>query len=224
MRYCAATVFTPVFATLLFSSFSNMQLNASQWEVGRVLCGAGATGEGMGFAVEIYFDEKTEQSLRSLRKTLSDAGIRPVLDEIGDRPHISLAIFSQVDVDVLMEEMEKFSAETSSMPITLSAIGAFATADAVLFLTPAITQELMDVHWDFHQMLGDLKMHPHAYYQPDRWVPHSTIAQNVQEEMVGKGFDVLRKSFKPITGKLVEMGLVRFRPVENLGVYPLSNS
>jgi hypothetical protein len=169
----------------------------------------------------MYFDEKTQKTLRDLRKTLTDAGIRPVLDEIGDRPHISLAVFSQVDVDELAEELEKFAAETKAMPITLSAVGGFATADAVLFLTPAITQDLMDVHWDFHQMLGELKMYPHAYYQPDRWVPHSTVAQNVQEEMVGKGFDVLRKSFKPISGKLVEMGLVRFRPVESLGVYQL---
>jgi 2'-5' RNA ligase len=178
----------------------------------------------MGFAVEMYFDEKTEKALRDLRKVLSEAGVRPVLDEIGDRPHISLAVFSQVEVDELLEEMEKFAAETQPMSITLSAIGAFATAEAVLFLTPAITQELMDVHWDFHQLLGDLKMHPHAYYQPDRWVPHSTVAQNVEEGMVGKGFDVLRKSFKPISGKLVEMGLVRFRPVESLGVYPLSRA
>lgn len=178
----------------------------------------------MGFAVEMYFDERTEKALRDLRKILTDAGIRPLLDEIGDRPHISLAVFSQVDVDVLLEELSAFSKETRPLPITLSAIGAFATAEAVLFLTPAITQDLMDVHWDFHQMLGDLKMHPHAYYQPDRWVPHSTIAQNVQEEMVGSAFDVLRKSFKPISGKLVEMGLVRFRPVENLGVFQLSKA
>jgi len=176
----------------------------------------------MGFAVEMYFDEKTEKSLRELRKVLADAGVRPVLDEMGDRPHISLAVFSQVDVEELLEEVEKFADETKALPITLSAIGAFATADAVLFLTPAITQDLMDVHWDFHQMLGDLKMYPHAYYQPDRWVPHSTIAQNVQEEMVGKAFDTLRKSFKPISGKLVEMGLVRFRPVENLANFKLS--
>ncbi|HEV8290701.1 MAG TPA: 2'-5' RNA ligase family protein, partial [Tepidisphaeraceae bacterium] len=213
-----------VFATLLFTSFSTIPLGASQCEAARVICGPGATGERMGFAVEMYFDEKTEKTLRDLRKTLTEAGIRPVLDEMGDRPHISLAVFSQVDVDVLLEELEKFAGETRAMPMTLSAIGAFATAEAVLFLTPAITQELLDVHWDFHQMLGDLKMHPHAYYQPDRWVPHSTIAQNVEEGMVGKAFDVLRKSFKPISGKLVEMGLVRFRPVESLGCYQLSRA
>ena len=225
MRYCAATVFTPVFATLLFTSFSNMQLTASQqWEAARVICGDGATGERMGFAVEMYFDEKTEKSLRDLRKILTDAGVKPVLDEIGDRPHISLAVFSQVDVDVLLEEVEGFAKETRPLPLTLGAIGAFATADAVLFLTPAITQDLMDVHWDFHQLLGDLKMHPHAYYQPDRWVPHSTVAQNVEEGMVGKAFDVMRKSFKPISGKLVEMGLVRFRPVESIGVCPLAGA
>ena len=200
-----------------------MPLNASQWESTRVLSAAGTMGADMGFAVELYFDQKTEKALRDLRKVLADAGVKPVLDEIGDRPHISLAVFSQIDVDALLEETEKFAQDTRPLPITLSAIGAFASAEAVLFLNPAITQDLMDVHWDFHQMLGDLKMHPHAYYQPDRWVPHSTIAQNVQQERVGKAFDVLRGSFKPISGQLVEMGLVRFRPVESIGVFPLAN-
>ena len=122
MRYCAATVFTPVFATLLFTSFSTIPLSASQCEAARVMCGPGATGERMGFAVEMYFDEKTEKALRDLRKVLSDAGVRPVLDEMGDRPHISLAVFSQVDVNVLLEELEGFAAETRPLPITLSAI------------------------------------------------------------------------------------------------------
>jgi hypothetical protein len=45
----------------------------------------------------------------------------------------------------------------------------------------------------------------------------------VEEGMVGKAFDTLRKSFKPISGKLVEIGLVRFRPVENIGVYSLAD-
>ena len=70
MRYCAATVFTPVFATLLFTSFSTIPLSASQCEAARVICGPGATGERMGFAVEMYFDEKTEKALRDLRKVL----------------------------------------------------------------------------------------------------------------------------------------------------------
>src|SRR5258707_15574899 len=125
MRYCAATFFAPVFATLLFSSFSTIPLSASQCEATRVTCGPGATGERMGFAVEMYFDEKTGKSLRDLRKILTDTGVRPVLDEMGDRPHISLAVFSQVDVEELLEEVEKFAAETKAMPITLSAIGAF---------------------------------------------------------------------------------------------------
>src|SRR3954465_1410669 len=106
----------------------------------------------MGFAVELYFDPATERILRDLRSALTAAGIKPVLDEIGDRPHISLAVFSQIDPDELLPELEDFAGEMNVMPITLSAIGSFPTAEAVLFLAPAITQELMDVHWDLHQM------------------------------------------------------------------------
>jgi hypothetical protein len=175
----------------------------------------------MGFAIELYFDPQTERTLLDLRKTLTAAGVKPVLDEIGDRPHISLAVLSQVDPDELLQELKDFAADLDVMPITLSAIGSFPTADAVLFLAPAITQELMDVHWDLHQLIADLKLHPHAYYMPDRWVPHSTVAQNIQTELVPTAFDLCRKSFKPINAKLIEIGLVRFRPVVALGEFPL---
>src|SRR4051812_24333924 len=175
----------------------------------------------MGFAVELYFDPATERILRDLRSALTAAGVRPVLDEIGDRPHISLAVFSQIDPDQLLPGLENFARDLDPMPLTLSAVGSFPTAEAVLFLAPAITQELMDVHWDFHQMIAGLKLHPHAYYLPDRWVPHCTIAQNIQPELVPTAFDLARKSFKPISGKLTEIGLVRFRPVVSLGSHQL---
>ena len=81
----------------------------------------------------------------------------------------------------------------------------------------------MDVHWDLHQMIADLELHPHAYYLPDRWVPHCTIAQNIQPELVPTAFDVARKSFKPIGAKITEIGLVRFRPVVSLGKYQLAS-
>jgi hypothetical protein len=175
----------------------------------------------MGFAVELYFDPQTEKLLRGLRQTLADAGIKPILDEIGDRPHISLAVFSQLFPDEFLPELEGFAADSAPLKIILSAIASFPTADAVLFLAPAVTQELMDIHWDFHELVKQMKLHPHAYYLPDRWVPHSTVAQNIEPHLVSKAFDICRQSFKPIAGQLVEIGLVRFRPVQSLGLFPL---
>lgn len=175
----------------------------------------------MGFAVEMYFDERTEMALRDLRGVLTAAGVKPVLDEMGDRPHISLAVFSQIDPDDMLEELEEFAGRVEQMGITLSAIGAFATAEAVLFLTPAMSRELLEVHGEFHEMLAEMKWHAHAYYLPEKWVPHCTMAQNVEGEKMGMAFEVLRKAFRPISGKIVEMGLVRFRPVVSLGKFLL---
>src|SRR5437870_13353459 len=119
MRYCAATVFTPIFATLLFTSFTTIPLGASQCDATRVICGPGATGDRMGFAVEMYFDEKSEKALRDLRKVLSEAGVRAVLDEMGARPHISLAVLSQIEPDGLLGERDDFAAETKALPVTV---------------------------------------------------------------------------------------------------------
>ena len=38
----------------------------------------------MGYAVELYFDRQTEQSVRTIRRALAEAGIPPVLEDAGE--------------------------------------------------------------------------------------------------------------------------------------------
>jgi hypothetical protein len=50
--------------------------------------------EHMGVAVERYFDSGSEQLVHQLQARLTSHGIPPTLEQLGFRPHISLAAFA----------------------------------------------------------------------------------------------------------------------------------
>jgi hypothetical protein len=49
------------------------------------------------YAVEFDFDPAAEAAVGQIRATLTRIGIPPILDEIGERQHISLAVFRDID-------------------------------------------------------------------------------------------------------------------------------
>lgn len=65
----------------------------------------------MGYAVELYFDSQTEKGVWDLRHTLVEQGISSTLGDLGDRPHISLAVFPDVDCDGLIVLTKDYAGE-----------------------------------------------------------------------------------------------------------------
>lgn len=175
----------------------------------------------LGYSVELYFDPATEKTLLALRAELVKHGIRPVLDEIQDRPHISLAVFPDLDPQAFVRHLRAFAAVTAAFPVTLGAVGSFPTADGVLFLAPAVSPALVETHANFHAIISGLNLNPFEYYLPDNWVPHCTIALDMEPEILSKAFKEARRAFRATTGRVQEIGLVCFRPVQNLHTFPL---
>lgn len=51
----------------------------------------------MGYAVEMFFDEDSENRIRQFFKLLYDLGLAKTMYELESRPHISLAVYSEID-------------------------------------------------------------------------------------------------------------------------------
>ena len=172
----------------------------------------------MGFAVEMYFDRRMEDALRSLRTIFTQNGVRPVLDELGNGPHISLAVFSQLTLDSFEPHLEEFARSQSPFSVCLKGVASF---PGVVFLGPEKTAALMRIHSDFHALLRKLNIRTNDYYLPGNWVPHCTMAQDLEEQAMEKAMVAIRKNFEPITGEICEIGLVEFRPVVSLKTFML---
>ena len=126
----------------------------------------------MGHAVLLYFDDQTEQSILNLRHALMEQGISSMLDKAGDRPHISLAGFSNVDCDILISLVHEFANGVQPFNVQFSAIGAFPTDENVLFLSPTPTLQLLTYHQEFHRRLAKSKLISSPYYVPRKLDAH----------------------------------------------------
>jgi len=167
----------------------------------------------MGIAVEVYFDLATEQMLRQLQRTLSTHGIPSVQGHLGFRPHLSLAVFSDAAPEPLIPIVQAFADNTHRFPLTFSHIGLFRAAEGVVFLAPTLTDQLITLHQDVHQRLDQAACRADAYYQPDRWVPHCTIATDLAPPHIATAIEVLLQEFHPIRIQCTEIGIITFRPV-----------
>ena len=175
----------------------------------------------MGFAVELYFDRTTEAAVRMLRQAVYASGITPFVDALGDRPHVSLAAFHDLDVAVTVPILQAFAAEVPPFRVSLSAVGFFPTAEGVVFLVPVPTQTLLAAHTRLYQSLEHAGMRTLPYYLPDNWVPHCTVEMQVGSDLLPGVVEACRKAWTPIAGEFVEVGLIEFRPVTPLHLFAL---
>ncbi|MCP4140071.1 MAG: 2'-5' RNA ligase family protein [Chloroflexi bacterium] len=175
----------------------------------------------MGYAVEFYFDSQTEKSVLNLRHILAEQGISSTLGNLKDRPHISLAVFSDVDCDNLIELTKVFSNHSEPFNFQLGAISTFLTDENVLYLSPIPTRQLLDCHLRFHTQLEKDKLIPSKYYLPTNWMPHCTVEMNIPNEQFARAVEICKKTFSPLHGSFQEIGVVKFRPIKKLAVCTL---
>jgi 2'-5' RNA ligase len=92
-----------------------------------------------------------------------------------------------------------------------------------VFLAPAASEELSRAHAALHRVLAELEILSLPYYTAAQWAPHCTVAQGVEPHMLAQTLEACRRSFRPITGEVREVGLVSFRPVERLYGFALGS-
>ena len=175
----------------------------------------------MGFAVEMYFVPEMEKRLCELRSILAQRGVRPILDELGDTPHISLAIFSQLEPHMFEPHLRQFARTQPAFPVRLDGVGCF---PGVVFLRPESTPSLIKIHSDFHKVLATLGITPLEYYKSGKWIPHCTMAQDIGEQAMAHALETSRQKFPVVEGMIERIGLVQFRPVTRLCTFFLSKS
>ena len=176
----------------------------------------------MGHSVLLYFDEQTEKSILNLRHALIGQGVPSFLDKVGDRPHVSLAGFSNADRDVLISLVQEYAKDIEPFNVQLNAIGTFPTDENVLFLSPIPTIQLLTYHQEFHRRLAKSKLISSPYYLPENWTPHCSVEMNIPESQLPKAIEYCGRTFKPIQGQFQEIGVIKYFPIESLAKWHLT--
>jgi 2'-5' RNA ligase len=172
------------------------------------------------YAVELELDGESGAAVRDLWRALSDIGVT-WMAQSGASPHVSLAIWETIDRPRFEAELSRFAAETGPIGVTFDGAGSF--PGGTVFLRPVEDAALRALQRHVHARFASLGAGPWAYYLPEAWIPHCTLAMDVPPERLDEALGIAERA-PAISGRLEHVGIVEFRPVQVLARYPLGGA
>ncbi|UVI30856.1 2'-5' RNA ligase family protein [Paenibacillus spongiae] len=163
------------------------------------------------YAVELFFDTDMDRCVRRSWRELHELGISSGMHEIEElRPHITVAVYNEVErIEPLLEKVGVFMAERKAMSLKFDVVGTFPTT-RTLFLSPTITEELIQFHADYYaQCGGEWMASVSPFYVPGSWNPHCTLATKLDGERFIQAVAHVMPQFMPLRGETAELGVVK---------------
>jgi 2'-5' RNA ligase len=175
----------------------------------------------MPYAIVLYFDKPSENKIQAIWDTLAEAGISNELQTLNIRPHITLAIYDELRCQPCDNKLARYANQANHLHMAFSHIGAFLQPERVLFISPTPTKELLDFHASVHDHLAEDTQNPWDMYLPGNWVPHCTLALDLEEEQLNKAMSICTNIQLPIEMHANQIGAVEFLPMKGLYEYDL---
>ncbi|MGH7346800.1 MAG: 2'-5' RNA ligase family protein [Candidatus Rokuibacteriota bacterium] len=110
--------------------------------------------------------------------------------------------------------LSAFAAQTAPVRLTFASVGLF--PGVAIFLAPTVSAELVGLHVGCHRRFGHLGRASWDHDRPGSWVPHGTLATNLEPDRFGSALAIAGRVGLPRECRLVEIGIVEFRPVKHL--------
>jgi 2'-5' RNA ligase len=91
-------------------------------------------------------------------------------------PHFSLHVAGSYDVDVVREKLAAFAAEHPPLRVRTAGLGMFTRNQHIVYIPVVRNPRLNDFHRDLWKVVSGRGDEVAAYYRPERWIPHITLA------------------------------------------------
>ncbi|MBE5925032.1 MAG: 2'-5' RNA ligase family protein [Lachnospiraceae bacterium] len=167
------------------------------------------------YLITAYFDESTNRQLQRIIDGIAVASGNDFMTANNVPPHLTITAFETRDPNGLVPTMDRLKEELSCGDIHLVSVGTF--LPYVMYVTPVLNLYLQDMAIKVHEAVkgcGDIAIS--KYYQPTSWFPHITLAKTLEKEQMQQAFFYVQDHFAPIKGKIVELGLARTNPHEDI--------
>jgi 2'-5' RNA ligase len=164
----------------------------------------------------MYLDAEADGRVRALWRTVATAGAGSYVESIGSTPHVSLAVFDEVERSRAVSALSRFVESCEPLTVSFRGIGRFDEPERVIFLALAADEELTAVHAELHAFLRSMRLASSPVYLPGRWIPHCTVAHHVPADVFDAAVAAARGAFQEFEANLCEIGLVEYAPVRTL--------
>src|SRR5436309_6876274 len=148
----------------------------------------------MAYAVSLLFNAETADAVSARWQRLADAGLSRSMVDLGYQPHLTLAAYDELAVDMASAALDRVFDNVDRIPVTLTSFSTFGAGSGVCYAALASSPDLMRLHATVVGAIGET-CRPH--YQTGRWTPHCTLATGMtrdrsREEFTGRGLAISR--------------------------------
>lgn len=160
----------------------------------------------MPYTIELQLNRAAEAKFLTHWETLRREGVSDLLFRMGYKPHITLAMYREIDEAKTKAKLEKFVAREAAIPLDFAHISLDARG---IFCQPRENGPLRKIHTRFEKTFGK------SFRDIDlagQWMPHCTIGMELPMEKIGPVVDKLLATWQPISGIADRLALVKFRP------------
>ena len=173
----------------------------------------------MDYAVILLFDDETEYKLGNLIKYLACNKTNNYMIDNKILPHITLSLFSASETTAIKHILETNAQKIPKCSITWASIGAF--VPNVLFSAPVINKQITIANEMADRFLKPVVDSFNLFYQPNNWVPHTTLATNLTSSELLYAFEIAVQKFTPLNGFANRVALVECNPYKEICVWQL---
>lgn len=166
----------------------------------------------MGYSIELYFDPLFEEKIYRLWDDLAKSGVPSILQQIGSRPHLSLAVLETIDEIEVPGLLEGFIRSYARFFIEFNAFGLIPGDRQAVFLAPVPGLSLLEMQQSLYRLLHQSGYVPVERYKPDKWLPHCTISKELSPSGALQTIEICQNWSLTGTAGVVELGVIEFRP------------
>jgi len=113
----------------------------------------------MQYAIELYYDIKTEQKLYHLAKRVADEKLRSKFLEWKTRPHLTLACFNDVEEEKYIKKLMKFAQSHRQLPVHIGSVGMFNDTKTI-FVSPVMNSSIQIIGFHIVLLLSLVSLFP----------------------------------------------------------------
>jgi 2'-5' RNA ligase len=172
----------------------------------------------MAVAIALDLDPSAVAIVDWLAGTLEHGAGLPSYRQTGLAPHMALAIYETLDIAAAAPRLERWAAGQRPPAVRLGSLGVFGGPAGTLFLAPIVGPELLALHESFQAEFADLMPQRWPFYQTGNWIPHVTLAQDLDGLSLAGAVEALAPGFAPIDAQLPALRVIGYDPLETLHV------
>jgi 2'-5' RNA ligase len=166
----------------------------------------------MAYAINIRADNGTARHIEKLWRLASFFEASPSMEVMNYPPHITVAVYDEIEEEVLFEALRAGFEGIPKLPIRIVGLGFFEPANSiVLWAAPEVPQLLRSAVQTIHDYVGLARCRPS--YRPGRWVPHCTLALRVSRENRDKAIAFVKASIDPFEVVFDVADCASFHPI-----------